>query len=56
MRENNAEFLILDKKTGSTAYKDILDGLNAAVFAKVDLPEFEKFGEYSLSLYRLKGR
>jgi len=56
MRENKAEFLILDKKTGSASYKDILDNLNASVFTKVDLPEFERYKEYTLSFYRLKGR
>jgi len=56
MRENKAEFLILDKKTGSASYKDILDNLNASVFTKVDLPELERYKEYTLSLYRLKGR
>ncbi len=56
MRENRAGFLILDEKTGNESYKNIRNSFDPSVFEKVDLPELEKFREYSLSLYRLKDR
>jgi len=56
MKKGNARFLIVDAKTDNASYRNIIDSLHPSVFEKINLPELDKFREYSLSLYRLKDR
>jgi hypothetical protein len=54
MKENKASLLIFDEKTNNVFYKNIQDNIDASIFEKINLPEFEKFSEYKISVYRLK--
>jgi len=54
MRENKADLLIFDKNTNNVFYKNVQNNIDSTTFEKINLPEFEKFREYKISVYRLK--
>jgi hypothetical protein len=54
MKENKADILIFDKNTNNVFYRNIQNNIDTSVFEKINLPEFEKFREYKISVYRLR--
>ncbi|MCX5811486.1 MAG: glycosyltransferase family 39 protein [Proteobacteria bacterium] len=56
MRENKADLLIFDENTNNVFYRNVQNKIDSSVFEKMNLPEFEKFREYKITVYRLKNR
>ncbi|MCX5807567.1 MAG: glycosyltransferase family 39 protein [Proteobacteria bacterium] len=54
MKENKTNLLIFDEKSNNIFYMNLQNNIDFSVFEKINLPEFEKYREYKISVYRLK--
>ena len=56
IRENNAGYAMIDERTIDKYMPELKENLDPAKFEKVSLPQLENFKEYSIVVYKIKGK